>query len=443
MDRLGLFTLVSFFVVACGRPPATGQQDAGHSDAGNHGEHHVSVDGGHHGSLDGGNSGTGTSGMTWYRDVLPIVQENCQGCHAAGGIAPFALITYADAASRHSQIASSVAAGHMPPWMPDDSCISLKNSRGLTQAEIDVIVGWSQEGAPEGDPADAPNTLPPPTGLPRVDATLDPGTDYVPHGSATEPYDDYHCFILPPVLTAQRDVIGMDVVPGTRTQVHHVILFAASNTAAQQKDASEAGLGWTCYGGPGLSQPRMIGGWVPGSGAAVFPADTGIRLNAGDVVVMQVHYNLANGAPVADRTEARLMYAATPVAKEAVLFPISTQQFTIPPNSLGTTAKASFTMPVGQATLYGVLPHMHNLGRSIRARNLTTGQCLIDIPAWHFHWQQSYEYAQPVTFNAGETVEVECVWDNPTAATVTYGEGSAEEMCMAFFYVTHPYIGLL
>jgi hypothetical protein len=229
----------------------------------------------------------------------------------------------------------------------------------------------------------------------------------------------------------------MDIAPGTRTQVHHVILFAMPSSSATQKDPT--GLGWTCYGGTGVTGSRMVGGWVPGSGAAVFPADTGIRLNNGDVLVMQVHYNLINGAPIADRTQARLMYATTSVPKPATLFPITTQNFTIQPYSTGTTATARFTMPgFLSSTIYGVTPHMHQLGRSIRAQNTTTGQCLIDVPWWDFHWQQPYEYWQPVTLGPSQTVEVQCVWDNPTANTVTFGEGTSDEMCMAFFYTTTP-----
>ena len=134
------------------------------------------------------------------------------------------------------------------------------------------------------------------------------------------------------------------------------------------------------------------------------------------------------------------MYATTPVAKPATLYPVTTQNFTIPPYSTGTTATARFTLPafLPGTTLYGVTPHMHQLGRSIRARNITTGQCLIDIPAWDFHWQQQYEYSQPATLGPNETVEVECIWDNPTPNTVTFGEGTTDEMCMGFFYSTTP-----
>ncbi|HEX8698181.1 MAG TPA: cytochrome c, partial [Myxococcaceae bacterium] len=118
--------------------------------------------------------------LTWYRDVLPIVQTQCQECHAAGGVAPFSLESYADAKQMHASVASAVAGRRMPPWMADESCVSYTDTRRLTQAEIDTLVTWSETGAAEGNPADAP---PPPVrsgGLPWVDMTLDPGADYTP-----------------------------------------------------------------------------------------------------------------------------------------------------------------------------------------------------------------------------------------------------------------------
>src|SRR5688572_18875944 len=55
--------------------------------------------------------------LTWYQDVLPIVQNRCQGCHAEGGIAPFALLTYAEAQRRHAGMAFAAQTRQMPPWM--------------------------------------------------------------------------------------------------------------------------------------------------------------------------------------------------------------------------------------------------------------------------------------------------------------------------------------
>ncbi len=277
------------------------------------------------------------SGPTWYRDVLPIVQEHCQGCHLPGGIAPFSLDSYETAATMHLAMADAVAMRRMPPWKPDDACRSLKHSRRLSDAQIQTLVQWSELGAREGDPVDAPPPSTTRPGLEWVDATVSPEAPYLPNRDVT---DDYRCFVVPPALSAQKDIIGFDVVPGTPKQVHHVILFALPEGEARALDASGPGLGWTCYGGPGTQSLnlRMVGGWVPGSTATRYPENTGVRIRAGHVLVMQVHYNLASGAPEQDHTQVRLQYAKSPVRDPALVFPITISNFNIPPNSTGYTA---------------------------------------------------------------------------------------------------------
>jgi Copper type II ascorbate-dependent monooxygenase, C-terminal domain/Copper type II ascorbate-dependent monooxygenase, N-terminal domain len=477
MNRLALAALIPIFALGCERQPVTpvaGESDAGNTlhsghtapDSGQNipdsGHNHVTPDAGSPdagtdagitdggtdaGITDGGtdagitDGGTDPGGLTWYRDVLPIVQENCQACHVSGGLAPFPLATYQDAFVRHALLANAVSTGRMPPWLPDDSCVPLKGSRRLSATEIGVFVQWSEAGAPAGNPADAP---PPPTaapGLPRVDATLEPREDYTPNAAVT---DDYRCFTLPPAFTAQTatNLIGFEVMPGTPHQVHHVILFAAPAADAQNQDDRELGPGWTCYGGPNIpnTTPKMLGGWAPGTGVTLYPEGTGIPLQDGEVIVMQVHYNTSHGTPGPDRTRVKLMYAMS-VTYEAMIIPAVDNQFAIPPLSTSYThyndAQLQFPSLIS-LRLWGVTPHMHQLGRRIRViqNPNTTAQCLIDIPKWDFHWQQAYQYATPLSARGGDTLRIECTWYNPNSTTVTWGEGTADEMCIAFFYVT-------
>lgn len=413
---------------ACGpRTGATGSPDAG-----------TGTDMPPTGDTDAGTNGTdaGAPQVTWYKHVLPIVQAQCQGCHVSGGIGPFPMESYADAAAHHEAIASSVVTRTMPPWLADESCIDLKDSRVLTQAEIDLIAEWSATGAAEGDPNDAPEPPANKPGLEWVDATIQPAEDYTPSATIT---DDYRCFQVPPTFDGQHDIIGYEVVPGTPNQVHHVILVAVPAAEAQAADDAEPGFGWTCYGGFGPEIPRnnlrMVGGWVPGSAATRFPADTGIQVGAGEVVVMQIHYNTANGPPQPDRTQIKLQYAKTPVASPAIIIPVGIYGFTIPPNNPGYSLTDTFTVPF-EATVHGYTPHMHNRGKSISVRNANSGQCIVSVPKWDFDWQQPYQFEEPVVAFAGDQFETTCTWDNPTSVPIIEGEKTTEEMCVTFFYVT-------
>jgi hypothetical protein len=374
---------------------------------------------------------------TWSRDVLPIVQARCQGCHTSGGIAPFSLASHADAAPHAAGIAAMVESRAMPPWKADDACRPLKDSRRLSEDELSVIVAWARGGAPEGDPAVArpnPTSLP---ALPWVDAEVSMPEPYTP--SRARP-DDYRCFVIDPKLAGERDLIGYDIVPGQRTLVHHVLLYGVSRSEANRLDAAEAGPGYTCFGGPGLdgAPGAVYGAWVPGTSATQYPEGTGITMFTDDVIVMQVHYNTSHGdghdheiGP--DLTTIKLQLAKGRVEKPALIFPIADLNFTIPPKASTYTSTVSILFPVG-ATLYGMGPHMHTRGRQIGVT--ADNACLVNVPAWDFNWQQLYQFQTPMSLKAGVRLRLSCTWNNASDKIVRWGEGTDDEMCLNYFYMT-------
>lgn len=382
----------------------------------------------------GGGATTFDGGVTWYKDVLPIVQRQCLACHAPGGIAPFALDSYAAAQPRSASLADATSLRRMPPWKPDPACGGpFVGERRLTQAQIDAFVAWDSAGAPQGNPADAP---PPPDGglpgLPHVDQTVTMPEAYTPSAALT---DDYRCFLVDPALAADQQVTGYDILPGVAAEVHHVIVYIVDKAAAQAKDAQDPGPGWQCFGGANTTSDGALGAWAPGSGAVLFPAGTGIRLAANRGLAIQVHYNTLAGVRTPDQTSLKLMYAASPVTA-AYLLPLVADGFSIPPLTNGYSYSKSFNNPAPLGIkLWGLLPHMHTLGRRITITG-PANACLIDIPTWDFHWQQQYFRPAPFALGAGQSVTVGCTWDNPTNRTITWGEGTTDEMCFAFVYAT-------
>lgn len=57
-----------------------------------------------------------SSSVTFNKDVLPVLQKNCQGCHRPGEVAPMSLLTYADARPWAKAIKAAVLTQKMPPW---------------------------------------------------------------------------------------------------------------------------------------------------------------------------------------------------------------------------------------------------------------------------------------------------------------------------------------
>lgn len=382
-------------------------------------------------------SGVASAQPTWSGDVLPIVQARCQGCHMTGGIAPFSLESYAQAVPHVAGVAAMVESRAMPPWKADDSCQPLKESRRLSEDELSIIVAWARGGAPEGDPALArpnPTSLP---SLPWVDAEVSMASPYTP--STARP-DDYRCFVIDPKLPGERDLIGYDIVPGQRALVHHVLLYGLARAEAEKLDAAEAGPGYTCFGGPGSNgaPATVYGAWVPGTSATQYPPTTGITMATENVIVMQIHYNTSHGggqdhAIGPDLTTIKLQLAKGRVEKPATIFPIADLNFTIPPKSSGYTSAVSFPFPVG-ASLYGMGPHMHTRGRQISVSADNT--CLVNVPSWDFNWQQLYQFTTPVPLKAGTRLRLSCTWDNASDKVVRWGEGTEDEMCLNYLYLT-------
>ncbi len=391
---------------------------------------------------------------TWHADVAPIVTRNCTGCHVEGGNAPVPLTSYAEAAAWKDAIASAVERRTMPPWGASPGCHTYQGDRSLTDAEIDTIVAWAEGGAPEGDAADAVVTEPiaEPV-LDSVDLTLEMPEAYTPTASP----DDYRCFLLDWPLTERAYVTGFQVNPGNNGTVHHAIPFLVASDrveAYRALDEADPAPGYTCYGAPGDQDPasllstRWLGAWAPGGGTAVFPAGTGIRVEPGSVVALQMHYNVANGSG-ADRTTIDFQLASE-VEHAADLQPWTDIAWVlgggmdIPARTDGVTHSFAYdvTEDDGSFFLHSASVHMHTFGRSASLAVLGADgeeDCLLSVDRYDFGWQRTYYFEGAYTVSPGDTVLLTCTWDNPGDADLDWGENTGDEMCLGTTYLTDVY----
>src|SRR5580692_3301039 len=102
---------------------------------------------------------TEQSSVTFTRDVLPILQKNCQSCHRPGQVAPMSLISYNETRPWAKAIKNAVILRKMPPWFADPQYGHFSNDRSLKQSDIDTLVKWADAGAVEGDPNAAPAAI--------------------------------------------------------------------------------------------------------------------------------------------------------------------------------------------------------------------------------------------------------------------------------------------
>jgi uncharacterized protein (TIGR03437 family) len=397
---------------------------------------------------------------TFNKEVLRIMQTSCQSCHHPGDIAPFSLMTYKDARPWAAAIREQVLTKQMPPWKPQAGCGDFTEERALTQSEINTIVAWVDGGAPEGAAADAPAPLTFsdvwPQGEP--DFVADMNVDYTP----PQGKDTYRCFSVPASsLRGDRYIQGLDVRPGNRKIVHHVIAYADPGGKSVALDERDPGPGYSCFGGPGFSislstseilagKAIMLGGWAPGSRGYFAPEGVGIKMAgaATDRVVLQVHYH-PTGEPETDHTNVGFYFAKKPVSKSLLLLPLVNQTFTIPAGAKNHEVTASFDVPsLLTGKLVGVTPHMHLLGKQIKVEMTPPGgqpQCLVNIPSWDFNWQGSYLYKNAIAAGAGSRIKLTCIYDNSTdnpfqpnnpPKPVRWGEETTDEMALAFLAFT-------
>ena len=393
-------------------------------------------------STGGSGDGGGASGtVTWAEDIAPLVFRECIACHRDGGIGPFALTDYETAFAMSLGMATATREREMPPMPVDNSgsCNTFENARWLTDDEIDLFQAWVDAGAPEGDPALTPELPPPPEGLTGVDVTVSPSEDYVPNAALS---DDYRCFLVEPGLSATRFIVAYEVIPGDSREVHHAILFAPKDAAAQAeaeaKDAAESGLGYTCFGGTGVdAEPRAL--WAPGVEVVTLPAGTGLPLAAGRKLILQIHYNTHAGA-FPDRTTVRMRTAPT-VAKAAKYQPVADQDMNVAPGQeLGVTSAVHQVTPQ-PVIVYGAAPHMHTLGRTLRVDMGTNAgsRCLVNVDRWDFHWQNAWWYTTPIQVQQLTGLTISCGYDTTSRTTpVVWGEGTDDEMCLSYLYMTGP-----
>jgi mono/diheme cytochrome c family protein len=414
--------------------------------------------------------------VTYWQDVAPIFFESCVTCHQQDSIAPFRLDSYAEAKEWSVAAREAVEERTMPPWLvtSDGSCGDFRDARWLDDDEIATIAAWVEAGAPEGTPRD--DLQVPPSSAPGQ--ALDDGSgeimvvaspDYVPApaGGPLDTYDDYRCFLLDTELDRDRFITGFEVIPGNEAMVHHMAVMVVNpdlevgmgktnmDVMRAMDEESPDRLGWPCYSQAGEevridSQPVT---WAPGMGPVPYPDKSGMRLPAGRVLVVQLHYNLIDESVrgQSDSTLVRLR-VADEVEREGVytggdrlLFSgdtLAPGQASLPYTWETELADVLAPFEVERARLYGVFPHMHELGRRFRVElvdGASDAHCAAQVESWDFHWQLLYFYDQPLEITQDQRLRVTCEYDTSDRTEPTLpGWGTQNEMCFVGLYLVLP-----
>jgi mono/diheme cytochrome c family protein len=388
---------------------------------------------------------TKTPGVpTFNRDIAPILYQNCSNCHRPGEVAPFALLTYQDAAKRAKQISDITQARVMPPWKATPGYGDFLDARRLTEAQIATIRDWAVHGTPEGDTSGKPARPKFPNGW----LAGEPDQVFKMTQAYTVPSegpDQFRCFVIP--LNADQDeyVKKVEFRAGNAKIVHHALLFL--DTTGEARGREEApGQGYSCVGGPGLDITGSLGGWAPGTLPSTAPAGVAHTIKKGSDLVLQIHYHL-DGKPEKDQSIVGLTFSKDPPTKGSTLFVLRNEKIDIPAGDSQYLVKASGELPM-DAEAIGIFPHAHYLCKDMKVdAHLPDGAVipLIWIKDWDFNWQGSYRYASPVKLPKGTRLEMQYTYDNSAVnphnpsdppREVKFGEETTNEMAFAFVSLT-------
>ena len=387
---------------------------------------------------------------TYAENIASILNNHCVDCHRPGEVAPFSLVSYDDAKKWARMIATVTEAKRMPPWKAVPNYNEFHDANVLTSQQIETLKNWADNDAPRGDKSKEPTPK-------KFMGEWALGTPDLVVGAErefslpAEGSDIYRNFILKTNFAETRYIKAMDVRPGNPRVVHHVIAFLdeKGRSHALESKIQDGQPGYKTFGGIGFMPDGALGGWAPGLRAQFTPEGAAFELRPGTTIVLQVHYHLS-GKAEKDLTKIGLYFAKEPIKKTMQLAWVANPMFRLKPGDSNAIVKMIYPVPA-DVTVYGAMPHMHLLGKSMKAwAELPDGTIkpIVWVADWDFNWQMNYMFKQPMKLPRGTRIHVESIYDNSAnnphqpndpPKEVRWGEETTDEMFLLILPFTLDY----
>ena len=386
---------------------------------------------------------------TFYKDVLPILQANCQTCHRPGEVAPMSLLTYEQARPWARAIKNAVVSKQMPPWFADPGYAHLSNGRRLVEREINTLAAWADNGAPAGDPTTAPPALKFASGwniTPDIIIEMPKPFEIPARGTV-----NYKYIVVKGVFTEDIWVSAAEMRPGDPTVLHHGKVWVRPPGSkwmenAVPGEAYEAETNRDILGKNAIEEGNdIIGKFNPGLGAQHFDINGAAKfVPKGSDLVFELHYT-TSGKPSADVSKLGLVLAKEPPQTRYFFHAGPTALNLAIPAGDGKAEVVSEITFGENARLVYAQPHMHLRGRDFELRVVSpTGQATTVLKGnWNFECQMGYQFAEPIAMPKGAKLQLVSHFDNSTAnrfnpdATkkVVWGPQNWDEMSNCFIGV--------
>jgi tetratricopeptide (TPR) repeat protein/mono/diheme cytochrome c family protein len=377
-------------------------------------------------------------GVTYWRDVAPIILDHCGSCHHPNGAGPFSLVTYADARQHASQMAVATANRFMPPWKSEPGYGDFIGQQHLSDREIQTIQRWVSGGAIEGNRSDLPSM---PVwsegwqlGTPDLVVTLPEPFLLRPDGP-----DLSRIFVFRVPTATTHFVKGFEFRPGNSRVVHHANIRIDRTPASRELDDQDPLPG---YEGVRLHSAVYPDGhflgWTPGQVAPLLPKGLAWTLTPGTDLVVEMHM-VPTGKPETVQPSIGLYFSSDPPERIPEMLRLGRQSIDIPPGDNHYVETDSFVLPV-DVEVQAVQPHAHYRARTVSGTAKLpdgTTKPLIYIKDWDFRWQHVYRYVEPIRLPKGTTLSMEFTFDNSSdnprnpqqpPQRVTWGQWTNDEM---------------
>jgi hypothetical protein len=385
-----------------------------------------------------------TTPVTFYKDVLPVVQKHCQNCHRPGEIAPFSMLTYADARPWAKAMKNAVVTEKMPPWFADPKVGHFANDRRLSAAEVATLSNWADTGATEGNKKDAPPPVKFNDGWNiKPDMIIEMPKDFNVAATGTINYQN---FLVKVNFPEDKWVIAAELRPGNAKVVHHA---RANVRPPGSKFMANAIPGEPYETGSmevkeGGGETDLLGKFNPGLGAQTFDVEGSAKfIPKGSDIIFNLHYTSV-GTPQTDRSKVGLVFAKNPPKKRYWMSPGTPAAFnmSIPAGASNQEVVSEVTVGVDDAKLVYVQPHMHLRGKDYELQAIyPTGEKQIVFKGkWNFDWQIGYQLAKPLPVPKGTKLRAIAHYDNSANNKfnpdpnnpVLWGDQNWEEMQSGF-----------
>jgi hypothetical protein len=384
----------------------------------------------------------GSGAVTFNKDVLPILQKNCQSCHRPGEIAPMSFLTYKDTRPWARAMKTAVVSRQMPPWFADPAYGHFANDKRLSDAAINTITAWADGGAPEGEEKDkpAPVVFAEGWGL-KPDMIIEMPKDVPLPATGTI---NYKSILVKANFTEDTWVVAADLRPGNAQAVHHMRAIVRPPGSDWMKDAVpgvayEAGDVELGRQGEGTD---LLGKFNPGLGAQDFSMfDSAKFVPKGSDIVFSMHYT-AIGKETTDRSKLGLVFGKQPPRLRYFTHDGPTAgNLAIPAGDSRAEVVSEMTATADTQLVY-LQPHMHLRGSDYEVRLIyPSGKWETIFKAkWDFNWQLGFDLEKPIDIPKGTRIVGIAHFDNSAAnkynpdpkKLVVWGPQNWEEMQNCF-----------